>query len=106
MRKGLLALLLFSACALAEPNAYESDAQAYAIWLNKQVSEGRITGAQAAYMMGVKDAELRARSEAIERRRRNVEFWREVGAERKANPPPQSECTPSQIGPLGRVDCR
>lgn len=105
MTRGLLVLLLFSTCAFAEPNAYESDAQAYAIWLNKQYSEGKITKAQAEYMMGVKDAELRARSEAIEGRRRNVEFWREVGANRRANPTQRAECGPSQIGALGQVDC-
>ncbi|HEY7674072.1 MAG TPA: hypothetical protein VH867_02495 [Burkholderiales bacterium] len=106
MTKWLLPLVLFSAYALAEPNAYEMDAQAYADYLNQQYNAGRITKAQMEYMMALKDSELRARAGAAEQRTRSTQFWRDVGANQNLNQPQPPKCSPSQSGPWGQMDCR
>ena len=106
MKKWLLLLVLFSPCALAEPSAYELDAQAYANYLNQQYNAGRITKAQMEYMMALKDSELRARAGAAEQKTRSTQFWRDVGANQRSNQPQPPKCSASQTGFWGQMDCR
>ena len=103
MKKWLPLLVLFSTCALADPSAYEQDAQAYANYLNQQYNAGRITKGQMEYMMAVKDSELRARAAAAEQKTRSSQFWRDAGANQRSQPP---KCSPSETGPWGQMNCR
>ena len=105
MKNWLLPLVLFSTCALAEPGAYELEAQAYANYLNEQYNAGRITKAQMDYMTGLKDSELRTRAAAAEQKSRNAQLLREEKDNQRLNQQPLN-CAPSQGGPWGQMNCR
>ena len=105
MKIWLLPLVFFSASALAEPSAYEREAQAYANYLNEQYNAGRITKAQMDYMTGLKDSELRTRAAAAEQKTRNAQLLREAKENQRLNKQPLN-CAPSQTGPWGQMNCR